>query len=199
MIFDEYPCTSGLQCSAGNCSHFAYCASDGYSEEWIQLQIHQQRPSALILAIDGVEVTEVKRSEGALGTVVEGRCVGASCAIKRLRTEHATEYLSNRFLYDTASSNIQAYCSSTSLPSPQGWLSRHRNRTAATQPQPVPHRPAQSCSAPDNESMHSRKRGCSLPPFPEKPPIIIRELMSSSFMYLTPGLMAKRGPGRLSL
>ena len=57
VIFDKCPCISGLQCSAINCSHFARCATDGYSEEWIQLQIHQQRLQHL--AIDGVEITEM--------------------------------------------------------------------------------------------------------------------------------------------
>ena len=52
------------------------------------------------LAIEGVEIMERHISVGLFGTVVEGTWVGAPCAIKRLRTQDATEYLSDRFLYE---------------------------------------------------------------------------------------------------
>ena len=51
------------------------------------------------LATDGVEITETPVDVGLVGTaLVEGKWMGAPCAIKRLRVEDATEYLSDRFL-----------------------------------------------------------------------------------------------------
>ena len=149
------------------------------------------------LAIDGVEVTEVKRSEGALGTVVEGRWVGAPCAIKRLRTEHTTEYLSDRFLYECTlwselkhPNVLQFY--GLYFPLKDGYpvivtelLQHNLNQYLTAEPRPAVPLTTKACILRDValavRYLHSLK-----------PPIIIREL-SAAFVYLTPGLMAKLG------
>ena len=149
------------------------------------------------LAIDGVEITESKCSVGALGTVVEGKWVGAPCAIKQLRTEDATEYLSDRFLYECTlwselkhPNVLQFY--GLHFPLKDGYpvivtelLQHSLDQYLTAHPRPAVPLITKAGILRDValavRYLHSLK-----------PPIIIRDL-SASFVYLTPGLTAKLG------
>ena len=149
------------------------------------------------LAADGVVITETPVDVGVFGTVVEGRWMGAQCAIKRLRTEDATEYLSDRFLYECTlwselkhPNVLQFY--GVYFPLGGGYpvivtelLQHNLDRYLSTLRREAFPLITKAYILRDVtlavRYLHSRK-----------PAIILRDL-SASFIYLTPGLTAKLG------
>ena len=155
------------------------------------------RSTLLHLSTDGVVITETPVDVGLLGTVVEGRWMGAKCAIKRLRTEDTTEYLSDRFLYECNlwselkhPNVLQFY--GVHFPLVGGYpvivtelLQHNLNQYLSTLRREAFPLITKAHILRDVSLavryLHSRK-----------PAIVMREL-SASFIYLTPGLTAKLG------
>ena len=149
------------------------------------------------LATDGVVITETPVDVGVLGTVVEGRWMGAQCAIKRLRTEDATEYLSDRFLYECTlwselkhPNVLQFY--GVHFPLMGGYpvivseLLQHNLdqylKTLRREAFPL-----------ITKAHILRDVGLAVRYLHSRKPAIIMRDLSASFIYLTPGLTAKLG------
>ena len=134
---------------------------------------------------------------GLFGTVVEGTWVVAPCAIKRLRTQDATEYLSDRFLYECTlwselkhPNVLQFY--GLHFPIKGGYpvivtelLQHNLDQYLKTTPKPAVPLTTKASILRDValavRYLHSRK-----------PATIFRDL-NASFVYLTPSLKAKLG------
>ena len=170
--------------------HAMATASSGYNCKFVNNALQH-------LAIDGVEITEAHLSVGPLGTMVEGRWVGAPCAIKRLRTEDVTEYLSDRFLYECT---LWSELKHPNVLQFYGLYFPVRDGYPVIVTELLQYNLHQYLKAHSRAAVPLTTKACILRDVALavrylhslKPPTIIREL-SARFVYLTPGLMAKLG------